>query len=193
MKKPISVDFKWSLWTSDKELWKSAGMSWEVFEDMDLDETAVIETAPKKEIRFGRVSITNCEEGGFEADGTFVAEWDTPEEIIVGEWEDKGYGSDFFHLSDAEIDAISDEIYEMVAFDIFGLGAHIEFSIKADTIGELMEKIDDEEERLLILEQFNSDSLHAYLDDIFDAILADNVSHASCEQSELEMLTGERR
>jgi hypothetical protein len=77
--KTFRVDLKWSCWTVwDDERWDGA------FEFMQglLPGTAVtIRTAPRKEIRYGRVIVSRLFPSMWIAEGVFTCGWDDPEDL----------------------------------------------------------------------------------------------------------------
>ena len=101
-----SVDLKWSLWSRDKGVWdERAPGVWELMHDAFFGHGNVsIETAPRKEIRFGIVLIRKGA-----ADVEFEAEWDhrkfvVHEVIWANLFEDLMH-----HIDHREVDLMRDE------------------------------------------------------------------------------------
>jgi len=83
----ITVDLKWSLWTTDQTMWRAAaGEKWPLVcaaltGEMDEDCSLTIRTSPRKEIRDGHVYVRWNSEGDLIAEVFFRAEWDEPRDL----------------------------------------------------------------------------------------------------------------
>ena len=76
-----TVDLKWSLWSQDKYFWEERAPGvWGKLEKLQVGESVTITTVPRKEIRYGRVTITRTEDG-YDADVHFQAVWDSAESL----------------------------------------------------------------------------------------------------------------
>jgi hypothetical protein len=129
---PVSVDLKWSCWSVDDSLWQELAPG--VWERMRLAWTGdaapvKISTGPRKEIRYGSVTISKGR-----ADGYFVTEWDDAET-----------------LADTLGTEYNDAFNQMIPYSMYTMepGMHREFAVKAKSFGKLMERIDAEEDALL--------------------------------------------
>lgn len=128
----ISVDLKWSCWLNDRGVWDeySAG-TWErmqaAFEGTAAPIT--INTAPRKECRYGSITISKGKASGY-----FATEWDEVSDL-----------ADTLNTepTDAFCDSIPFSIHLMEA------GMDWEFTVKARKFHKLMEKLDNEENNLL--------------------------------------------
>lgn len=159
IKNEFSVDLKWSLWSIEKSYWNEYQSYnsentpedlclWDIMEQAFLGKSdpVTIYTAPWKEIRYGTVIIS---EG--KANVTFYTEWDDICEQIP---EDIAHDYD---KCESFIKFFNFWFESSIGFmDSSPLGAWINKSITANTFKELMEKIDKEEDALIIDEYKNS-------------------------------------
>lgn len=135
--KEISVDLKWSCWTEDEGIWNDyAPGVWETMLKAFTGETGpvTIHTGPRKELRYGSVTI---EKG--KASGHFCTNWD-----------------DCNELADTLGTECDDAFCEMIPHSIHLMepGMDWEFSnLKARTFVNLMRKIDNEENELLVMDE----------------------------------------
>jgi hypothetical protein len=147
----FECDLKWSLWSQDEEHWKGycrRGDVWGAMKAAFLGEgpPVTVFTAPRKEIRYGRVYVT---EGG--ATGYFRTEWDEPHCLAdtLGltdgmddeEWElwlNGGVGSEYMAF------------VESLPFNEYSCngepGLVVDFEHYADTFEELMKLVDESED-----------------------------------------------
>lgn len=166
----LSVDLKWSLWSADWMTWNEKtgqpdleaepGYMWKRMEQaFDGSARPVrVHTAPRKEIRFGTVYITQGQaEVDFEAvwDEAYclveLVKWSLPDELV-----------------DQAIEHIRNWFYEdepiMVNEDGDNLGAQIGDVIFAESFDALMEAIDLRETQLLMIEGERGKAFDEYLD-----------------------------
>lgn len=133
----VSVDLKWSCWTTDESIWNDyAPGVWERMQKAFTGESGpvTVGTGPRKEIRYGSVTIYR---GG--ASGYFCTNWDECEMLA----ETLGTTCD-----DAFVEMIPHSIHCMepgMDWD-FGL-------IKARKFINLMRKIDAQENELLVMDE----------------------------------------
>lgn len=132
----FSIDLKWSCWSSSKQDWdeRYPGL-WDRIEKSFLgtEKPVEISTGPRKEIRYGTVTIGK----GF-AEGYFCTNWD-----------------DLETLADT-LNTVNDEAFnETIPFSIKSMepGVDNEFFIKARKFQNLMKRIDQEESQLLANDQ----------------------------------------
>lgn len=128
----VSVDLKWSCWSEDKGIWDEYAPS--VYQQMEAafkGETGpiTVHTAPRKEIRYGSVTISKGN-----AEGCFSTGWDSVEELA--DTLDLGY---------------SHALYEMIPYSTYlgAPGTDWDFQVKARTFRSLMRKIDQQETELM--------------------------------------------
>jgi hypothetical protein len=142
----IDVDLKWSLWSQDVEYWRERAP--EVIKMMEtmLNNTLIIHTAPRKEIRFGTVTITGTSEcsdakGDLKAVGRFEEHWDDADSLMdtLGVLEDDS--------TDTPVQAFVDSL--PFANSDGDVGVYREFTVQADTVAKLLELIDKEEDALI--------------------------------------------
>ena len=134
-----SVDLKWSLWSQDKDFWEEQAPGvWGKLEKLRAGESATIATAPRKEIRYGRVTITRTE-AGYDADVHFQAVWDSAESLC-----------DTVGLEEEHLDAVR----ELLPYAGGEAGVETEATLTgvADLL-TLMVAIDDLESELLVEEK----------------------------------------
>jgi hypothetical protein len=154
--KEYSIDLRWSLWAAYPEEFDSpraqealaamrAAFEGGVFAD---EEEVTIHTAPKKEIRFGRVEVF---EGGAKVEFSF--EWDEPYEQLWRVEEVAG------ELTESEAQAAKNEIASWMGEMTWS----IEEEIYAITFDELLQKIDKVETELLALEDSQSKAFDPFL------------------------------
>jgi len=141
----LSVDLKWSCWTEDESIWSELAPG--VFDKMQSafsgGTPVTIATAPRKECRYGSVTI---EKG--KASGYFCSEWDSVEA-----------------LADTLGTVCDDAFVEMIPYSVHCMepGLDWEFSVKARKFSSLMRKIDNEENKLLVY----NDKEWAFIDSCF--------------------------
>jgi hypothetical protein len=126
------VDLKWSLWTRfDDERWNGA---YQLMQIMAPGCSVEISTAPRKEIRYGRVLVARLFPSMWVAEGVFTCGWDDPEDLAC--------------TLDTDCD---DAFCEMLPYSLAsdGTGVDNEFSVKANTFEKLMRRIDAEEDRCM--------------------------------------------
>ena len=128
----IEVDLKWSCWSIDEGYWKEYAPG--IFDRMlkawkGESGPVTIVTAPRKEIRYGTVTISKGE-----AEGHFCAEWDSIEE-----------------LADTLGTECDDAFRETIPYSSFLMepGTDWDFSVKARSFQKLMERVDAEEDNLM--------------------------------------------
>lgn len=162
--KSYTVDLKWSIWTTDENefVGQEASQRWE---RIDLGEKMrnaflgtgppiEINSAPRKEIRFGNVTI---QKGG--AVGEMKTSWGESYTLVPYDMESIDEATD-----GGVTDAINDWVEFCTAgFDDSGnvMGAFVDFDIKASTFEALMEAIDQQEEMLIQQDQRNYKDLSA--------------------------------
>jgi hypothetical protein len=152
-----NIDLKWSLWSSEELLERYP----EVYEQARLAFSAEgdpveIHTAPRKEIRFGDVTI---EDGC--ASVNFYFEWDEPYEQLWRVEEITG------ELTEPETESAKQDVCEY--FSEMDWGIYKE--VGAPTFEELLEKIDEVESELLELEDRQSNAFEEHLKWMGGAIL----------------------
>jgi hypothetical protein len=128
----VSVDLKWCCWSKHNSTWDEyAPGVWEKAEAAFKGEAGpvTVNTAPRKEIRYGSVTIYK---GG--AAGHFCCEWDSVED-----------------LADTLGTTADDGFHEMIPCSVHLMepGMDWDFKVKARTFASLMRKIDNEEDSLL--------------------------------------------
>jgi hypothetical protein len=145
----FDIDLKWSLWSQDEGTWEQYAPEALKHLRMMSDNTLVLKTAPRKEIRFGTVTITGTAEaeagsgGELEATGRFEAHWDSVEDLM-----------DTLDVAASE-DADYDEQYQCLVESLpfanmdGDPGTYVEFEVKATTVAELLRLVDEQEAKLL--------------------------------------------
>lgn len=128
----LSVDLKWSAWTNDQSIWDEyAPGVWEQMHQAWEGTSApvVVHTGPRKEIRYGAVTISKGEASGY-----FYTNWDECYELA--------------NTLGVECD---DAFCETIPHSIHGMepGIDWDFSVKARSFQKLMDRIDNEENNLL--------------------------------------------
>lgn len=133
-----NVDLKWSLWSKDRDYWEDyvPGV-WDQIGKLPVGQTIEINTAPKKEIRFGHVQITRSEPKKWVAWGKFKTEWDEIDDLA------DSLGVDVEEPYDRE--AFS----ELLPYTEGGIGVEVGFEVTASSAKALMAKIDKQEEILI--------------------------------------------
>tara|TARA_Y100000034_G_scaffold131492_1_gene192356 strand:- start:6870 stop:7499 length:630 start_codon:yes stop_codon:yes gene_type:complete len=160
-----TVDLKWSIWTTDENEFVGTGTTTSQRRyRIDLGEKMrnaflgtgppiEIQSAPRKEIRYGNVTI---KKGG--AVGEMRTCWGEVYELVPDDMEsiDEATGG-------GVTDAISDWVDGRSGFDEGGdvIGAFVDFDIKASTFEAMMEAIDQQEEMLIQQDMRNSKELSA--------------------------------
>jgi hypothetical protein len=128
----VQVDLKWSCWIVDEGVWNEyAPGVWERMRQAWSGEAGpvTINTGPRKEIRYGSVTISKGRAAGY-----FCTEWDGVEE-----------------LADTLKTKCDDGFHEMIPRSVHTMepGMDWEFSVKARSFNKLMHRIDHEEDELL--------------------------------------------
>jgi len=138
----VSIDLKWSLWTTDQGIWEEKAPEAIKMLHMMLNNTLVIHTAPRKEIRYGTVTITGTSEcsdakGALKATGRFVEYWDSVDDLMGA-------------LDMPETEYARESLAECLPFvDFDSPGVAREFTVEAESVAELLAKIDTEEDALI--------------------------------------------
>lgn len=140
----VSVDLKWSCWTTDESVWEEyAPGVWEQMRKAWAGETGPVEvaTGPRKEIRYGLVTIYKGE-----AHGYFYSNWD-----------------ECYELAQTLGTECNDAFCEMIPHSIhaFEPGVDWDFSVKARSFNKLIERIDNEENNLLEADKREWESIEA--------------------------------
>lgn len=143
----ISVDLKWSCWTEDEGIWNEyAPGVWDKMQKAFSGESGpvTINTGPRKEIRYGSVTI---ERG--RANGYFCTNWD-----------------DCHELADTLGTECDDAFCEMIPHSIHAMepGIDWDFSVKARKFVNLMRRIDTEENELLSFDENEWNSIKRCFD-----------------------------
>jgi len=157
-----NVDFKYSLWMDYPEGWEDRGelalyeKIRRVFQGIDEeDRSIIIYTAPRKEIRYGKVLIQKGEASGY-----FYTLWDEPYEI-----------AQTLDLTDenGEYKEGVEEVFEdfdgLFPYTYYGEdpGSEIEFTIDGtETFEEMMTAVDQKENELLEYDQQNWAQVEEY-------------------------------
>lgn len=141
----FDIDLKWSLWSTDEGVWEQYAP--EALKHLKLmnDNTLILKTAPRKEIRYGTVTITGTSEGEdglggeLEATGRFEAQWDEVADL----------------MNTLELDP-DDEDERQCFVDSLPFanmdgdpGTYVEFTVKAKSVAELLLLIDEKEAQLI--------------------------------------------
>lgn len=156
--KPISfnIDFKWSLWMSDMSVWDAETREASKLAFAGEGAPVIIHTAPRKEIRYGTVVISQGK-----ANVEFYAVWDSPIDLIPEncpkKWKKK---------MKEEIETYFTFGYGFYDGGENPIGASVQNEVTASTFEELLQKIDTHEEELLELERESSKEFHAYCESI---------------------------
>jgi hypothetical protein len=131
----MNIDLKWSCWSIWRSHWEDyAPGIWDHLAGLKPGESATIYTAPRKEIRYGRVTISRLFPSMWIAEGCFTCGWDDEGDLAdtVGyDLDEDGY--DAFH--------------ESVPFSMhtYDPGIDVDFELKANTFEKLMRRIDRQE------------------------------------------------
>jgi hypothetical protein len=140
MNKEVSVDLKWSLWNTCREDWVYYGYGYEYSLLMDAFNQEVeleLSTAPRKEIRFGEISIKHGT-----VSVSFRFEWDDPHELATGWGDERDKVPASEHARWLEYNGFSGASYCIEdKFDTEGM-----------TFDEMMNRIDSLEDQLLQIE-----------------------------------------
>lgn len=140
----FSIDLKWALWSADEGIWEQYAPEALKHLHMMSDNSLILHSAPRKEIRYGTVTITGtseCEDaaGELEARGRFEAQWDEPRDLM----DTLGLDADDEDEYQCFVDCLS------WANTDGDPGTYVEFHVKAHSVAELLEVIDRQEEELL--------------------------------------------
>lgn len=142
----FSIDLKWSLWSQDEGIWEQYAP--EVLKHMRLmdNNTLILKSSPRKEIRYGTLTITGTSEsedspndGELEATGRFEAHWDEPGELM----DSLGLDPDNEEEYQCFVDSLSWANTDGTP------GTYVEFQVKATSVAELLKLVDEQEEQLL--------------------------------------------
>lgn len=138
----VSVDLKWSCWSVAREYWDEyAPGVWERMERAFTGEAGpvTVRTGPRKEIRYGGITISKGHAAGW-----FATEWDDVET-----------------LADTLGTEYDDAFREMIPFSVRTMepGMDWEVAVKAKSFARLMERIDAEEDALLAEDRAEWDSI----------------------------------
>lgn len=152
-----NVDLKWSLWmASEAEFAERVEEG--VLDDMKKAfageiEECQINTAPKKEIRYGKVNIY---EGGAHVELSY--EWDEPYEFLdrLAMFVDESGSAE---LTEEESEQATDDIAEYFSEVQF----YVDEEVEATDFADLMEKIDAVETKLIEREKKESAGFDSYL------------------------------
>jgi hypothetical protein len=169
----FDIDLRWSLWTADEDGFAENDHNQKVLDAMKAafagGRPVTVNTAPKKEIRFGSVDITKGT-----ANVHFSFEWD----------------EDYEHLY--RVEEIAPDLSpkeerdarESISMFLCELENYQDREIKADTFAELMAAIDKVESDLLESEQSQSDSFEEMIKGLGEWIKEnrDPVRHAAEEE-----------
>lgn len=129
------VDLKLSLWSRDKECWEERATGlWDRLSDLEPGSRMEIRTAPRKEIRFGRVEIER-RQSDWSAIGQFEAHWDAVEDLC-----------DSLGIPEEDYETVAEGVPRTDSGDP---GVERDFEVRAASLAELMVLIDDEEASLL--------------------------------------------
>lgn len=147
----MDVDLKWSLWSDSKDHWIGYSDRADVWNAMvaafhGRGPWICVWTAPRKEIRYGRVNISHhC------ADGYFRTEWDDPAELADTLGLTKGLNDDEWEdwLNSDEYQAFCESLPYNEHSCNGEPGVLVEFEHNADTFDELMKLIDESESELI--------------------------------------------
>jgi hypothetical protein len=132
----IKIDLKWSLWSRREDSWGDyAPGAWERLAGMEPGDVMVVNTAPRKEIRFGEVTIAREAEDTWTAFGLFVAHWDSEESLC-----------DTLGVPEADQAGLHDTLPRTQSGEP---GLDKDFHLSASTFPELMRLIDIAEDELL--------------------------------------------
>jgi len=135
----IKIDLKWSLWTTDVDIWADrADDALKRLRELAPGDRVTIYTCPKKEIRYGQVIVDRTPEG-YSAEATFHDEWDPHEDNIC----DMARGH---HLEDEQL---RDLVQEAPNTDEGEPGVSVKETVSATTFEELLEKVDKVEGKLI--------------------------------------------
>lgn len=153
------VDFKWSLWTLDEDVWDIQMLNELKEAFLNERKEVTIYTAPWKEIRYGKVTVKKNE-----AIVEFYAVWDEPYQLVP------------MDCPEEKTDIFKDEIinYFMDGEGFYDdenpIGASVYKEITAQTFEELMELIDEAENELIKQEKENSKHFYKFLEVILKEI-----------------------
>jgi hypothetical protein len=135
MHSAVEIDLKWSLWSADIETFhERAPYVAGLLEVMSPHQGITIHTAPRKEIRFGTVTVSRTSGLAWEAYGCFRAEWDDVSSLM-----------DTLNVPDQDRSMFE----EACPYSDGEPGVGIEFDVKARSLRSLLRKVDAEEARLL--------------------------------------------
>lgn len=143
--KKFNVDLKWSAWTTDESIWMDYAPSvYTELKALAIGDSITINTAPRKECRYGSVTIERRLRDKYRRDtwrafGHFTAEWDSPYELM-----------DTLGLNVNDDDAY-DAFIDTLPFTEQGEpGVKVTFDIESVDLEWLMIAIDEQEGNLLL-------------------------------------------
>lgn len=149
------VDLKWSLWTEDESTWeeyRAKDVLEKVKAAFEGGEQFTVYTAPRKEIRYGSVTVSKGK-----AVVEFNAVWDSPQSLLPdGLWE-----------NDLAVDAVHDWFCNHEGF-LDGdpespVGARVMRTVEAKSFPELLQAVDACEADLLQEEQEAGKELDSFI------------------------------
>lgn len=125
------IDLRHSLWTPDVGIWeRSAPDALACLRALSEGDVIVIETAPKKEIRFGTVVVRRLPEG-YAVTVEFRADWDEIDDVA----------------DTLGIDA--DDLHALTLEGVVPYGTHVTDGFLVATLDEVFDKVDAVEENLI--------------------------------------------
>lgn len=148
----VSVDLKWSLWSTSADHWQNYCRAGEVWDAMlaafrGKRPALTVYTSPRKEIRYGEVVV-----GQGRASGYFYCEWGEPYEVAeaLGLFEDFENDDDWELWIDGKIDHPRAGEYstflECLPFSEYSCNGEpqvlLDFSCYMNTFQELMDAVD---------------------------------------------------
>lgn len=144
-----NVDLKWSLWSAERSTWQDKGLEKHLraMEDAFVGRTKefTVHTAPRKEIRYGRVTVSRDK-----AAVEFRCVWDDPRSLLPDELSTDDLATDAAH------DWFVNEGLGFFDGDAESpVGACVQKTVEATSFDALLQAIDDCEAELLQQEQDN--------------------------------------
>ena len=143
------IDLKWSAWSTDPSVWKDLApqtfkMLREGFDGgfEEYGETIIVQSAPRKEIRFMRVEVGPSRTEGYVDVDLYVTDtWDSPSDLLAT-----------LNLPDKCLDSLEDYLWQhqMIKEDGDpGWSVREGFAVKLYDFDAFMQRVDDAENRLL--------------------------------------------
>lgn len=139
----FKIDLKWSLWAADEGIWEEYAPDALRHLKMMFNNTVIIKTTPRKEIRWGKVWVTGtseCEDapGDLKASVHFESHWDSLEDL-----------ADTLGLDVDDEDAL-ENLRGLIPFTMSGEpGLEVDADVDATSVAELLAKVDAIEDALL--------------------------------------------